>query len=328
MRIFILAVAVIVLVAVGGRGQTADGLYDGLNQEKIIFPGGNRDSDEEWYAIGNFSDEPDSTFSLLDLFYGMDCTDGGVYYDEVLDTIKGLLHKEFLAEWRNVEENICFNMSIGLYLDCEFSSLAAKRIMLEKVDSALTAGMYYDLPENERSSLKSQKIIIPDSIPQFLDLWEKNFNHWTDVNNGSSPSIDFKIPDSRGCVVCHRIYEDSRWVTYILETSVSYHGSNGCPSSADYVTIDKSNGHILSKNDILSDVCIQEIYRMLPIEYFKAAKAIGFTPSATSDGEALFRQSDGVALINEGLLIYFYPYTIGCGAEGQYNIICDLRDYL
>ena len=38
-------------------------------------------------------------------------------------------------------------------------------------------------------------------------------------------------------------------------------------------------------------------------------------------GEELIDQANGVAIINEGILFYFHPYTIGGGYEGQYNLI-------
>ena len=30
---------------------------------------------------------------------------------------------------------------------------------------------------------------------------------------------------------------------------------------------------------------------------------------------------NGRAMIREGLVIYYHPYEIGCGAEGQYNAV-------
>lgn len=33
------------------------------------------------------------------------------------------------------------------------------------------------------------------------------------------------------------------------------------------------------------------------------------------------KKQDGIALIKEGLVIFFHPYLIGCGYEGQYNVV-------
>lgn len=269
-----------------------------------------------------------STPSLLQLEYGRSKNSEGNYFDNNLDTINGLKHKEYSAVWKNFQDFTCFNMCIGLYIDTIFPSMTVKRIMLEKVDSVLTEGILYDMSENELISLKSQRIHIPDSLQSFLTLWEWNFDRCTKVYNSKATSINYnQILDSRGCVVCHRIYEDPRWATYILECSVNSHGSCGCGSSADYITIDKNTGHILSKADILSDSNIGQILEILPIEYRKVATAKRATPCSWWDnnGEGLFNQSNGVALVNEGILIYFVPYNIGCGAEGQYNIIIPIN---
>ncbi len=40
-----------------------------------------------------------------------------------------------------------------------------------------------------------------------------------------------------------------------------------------------------------------------------------------STGEALIERADGAAFVGGGILFYFHPYNIGCGAEGQYNIV-------
>lgn len=275
----------------------------------------------------DYSNRDSATHTLLDLFCGMEGEYyQGKYHDNELDTIKDLMCREYLSVWKNVEDTTCFNMSIGLYIDKKFPSLLAKRIMLEKIDSVLPKGMYGDLPEYESISLKSQNFHIPDSVFLFLDLWEFNFNRLTKEYNAKAPSITFnQVRDSRGCVVCRKLYEDSRWITYILESSISYHGSCGCPSSADYVTIDKVNGHILSKSDLYSDSCINKIYDQIRVKYVMAAKTKRVSPIPILDGETLMEKANGVALINEGLLIYFHPYNIGCGGEEQYNLILPIK---
>ena len=274
----------------------------------------------------NYANRDNTTHTMLDLFYGMNQDSSGNYYDSELDRIDSLLYKEYRSEWKNSEDTTSFIMSIGLYIDKEFPCDVAKRIMLAKVDSVLTEGMTYDLPENELISLKSQMLTIPDSVSLFLKLWNYNFNRCTKIYNMNSPAIEYHpILNSRGCVVCHRIYEDAKLVTYILESSVSYHGSSGCPSVADYITINKHTGHILSKDDILHESKLKTVYNQLPFVYEDNAKRKGFTPHTAYEGEGLLRRADGVALINEGLLVYYHPYNLGCGAEGQYNLIVPLN---
>ena len=85
------------------------------------------------------------------------------------------------------------------------------------------------------------------SVKGFLDGWEFLFNKVSRLNGYGPKYANFPmIIGSRGCAVCHKIYEDSIWVTYIIEMSVDYHSSCGCPSSADYYTINKQSGKILT----------------------------------------------------------------------------------
>ena len=40
-----------------------------------------------------------------------------------------------------------------------------------------------------------------------------------------------------------------------------------------------------------------------------------------TDPLELLKAMNGCALIREGLIIYYHPYEIGCGADGQFNAI-------
>lgn len=42
---------------------------------------------------------------------------------------------------------------------------------------------------------------------------------------------------------------------------------------------------------------------------------------ASEDPVKLLGDADGCALIREGLIIYYHPYHIGCGADGQFTAV-------
>ena len=106
-----------------------------------------------------------------------------------------------------------------------------------------------------------------------------------------------------------------------MESSVDYHGSNGCPSEADYLTYEISSGDPLSIQEVLALYPVSNLMQKLRDAYVAAAKERNFEPSDSMTGEKLLQEADGAAIINEGLLIYYKPYKIGCGAEGQYNLV-------
>jgi len=35
---------------------------------------------------------------------------------------------------------------------------------------------------------------------------------------------------------------------------------------------------------------------------------------------------DGIAIIPEGVIVYYHPYAIGSGAEGQYNALIPVNE--
>ena len=102
--------------------------------------------------------------------------------------------------------------------------------------------------------------------------------------------------------------------------SVDYHSSCGCPSSADYYTINKQSGEIFNLSKFLAQFKRSDITALIRREYENEAKAKGFTPSNFT-GSELLDKANGIAKINEGMILYFHPYNIGCGAEGQYNLV-------
>ena len=40
-------------------------------------------------------------------------------------------------------------------------------------------------------------------------------------------------------------------------------------------------------------------------------------------GQELIDCADGCAIVNEGVMLYYRPYSVGCGAAGEYNLILD-----
>jgi len=261
-------------------------------------------------------------YSFLDLFYGMKKDSVGRYFDTTLDTISDLTHNEYSSIWYKPSDSVRFEMSMGIYLDNDYPTDVVKKEMLNKLNKVIPDGFLYDIDDLQGALLKKGVSAI-QSINSFVDGWGKLFNRVTELNGYGSEFAHYPMTiGSRGCAVCHKIYEDSIWATYIIEMSVDYHSSCGCPSSADYYTINKDSGYILTIKDYIVRHNNTELMDLIQREYQVSAKAKGFEPSS---GEELIKKADGIALLNEGILIYFYPYNIGFGAEGQYNLIIPLN---
>lgn len=270
--------------------------------------------------------EPRQNSTLLDLFYGMERDSTGAYLDDVrLDTISGVIHKEFRSIWCHHADSIKFEMSMGLYIDESYPTVVVRNVLFEKLNAVIPDGFSYDIDESQDSLLK-RGVRTAQSASAFILDWEKLFNRVSDLNGYNSSFSHYPmIVGSRGCAVCHKIYEDSIWATYIVEMSVDYHSSCGCPSSADYYTINKITGKIFNLSDILSQHKFSAIERLILNEFDIETNANG-RPTCGLTGRELINRANGIAKLNEGILFYYHPYNIGCGAEGQYNLIIPIEE--
>lgn len=259
---------------------------------------------------------------LLDLSYGMEQNEAEEYTDSVLDIIPGLIYREYSDIWKMPDDTITFTMSLGIYLDKEYPSDTVRETVFRKLNEVIPSGFYDgDLNERQTKALQSG-VSSMKSADSYLNGWQKKYDKLTRLSGYGDEHADyFKIVDTRGCAVAHKVYEDSEWATYIIELSYSYHSSCGCPSWADYYTINKKTGKILTLSEFLEYCKRTDIESLLRNSYEHAATAIDFEPIEKLTGAKLLEEADGVALINDGALIYFHPYKIGCGGEGQYNLI-------
>lgn len=262
----------------------------------------------------------DAHTNFLGLFYGMEKNSDGEFVDPVLDIIPEITHKEFASIWYKPIDSVRFEMTLGIYLDNRYPSDAVRETVFKKLNSIIPDGFSYDIDNKQESILKSG-VETTQSVKSFLDGWGNLFNKVSRLNGYGPKYANYPmIVGSRGCAVSHKIYEDSIWATYIIEMSVDYHSSCGCPSSADYYTINKQSGEIFNLSKFLTQSNRSDITTLIRREYENEAKAKGFTPSNFT-GRELLDKANGIAKINEGMILYFHPYNIGGGAEGQYNLV-------
>ena len=253
----------------------------------------------------------------LGLFYGMtDWYDKKeAYQDSVFDNIPGIRHQEFYTDLSIPEDSVRYRNSLGIYIDEEYPTKAVRERVFAFMDSIICQGLSYDIEKDSLSHDLSQL----ETADDFLNIWKAFYD-----NTGNVESETLHLPEIRGtrvCVVSHKVATKNNYATYLMESSVDYHGSNGCPSEADYLTYEISSGKPLSIQEVLAIYPVSNLMQKLRDAYVNAAKERNFEPSDSMTGEKLLQEADGTAIINEGLLIYYKPYKIGCGAEGQYNLV-------
>lgn len=94
--------------------------------------------------------------------------------------------------------------------------------------------------------------------------------------------------------------------------------SCGDNSQTSFYTVNSANGKVLTLRDIIFQKDYPKLEMLLKkkLVFEKRQRQVSQLQNQT-----FLKDIDGIALIKEGLLIYFYPDNIGYGYEGQYNII-------
>lgn len=93
---------------------------------------------------------------------------------------------------------------------------------------------------------------------------------------------------------------ESRWFDYL---------SCGDNTRKSYYSVDRKTGKVLELEDLIEIADTTAFEKLI-------YKHLDHEPQAGHVG--LASVMDGCALIREGLIIYYYPYHLGCGADGQF----------
>jgi hypothetical protein len=211
-------------------------------------------------------------------------------------------------------------------VDKDFPSDKVFRQVELGIDTLLTQSFYYnDELEGLKKNLAQRKGYAPKNAQDIMNRAKKVFDQFTKKNNEFKPdSVSFDLLDARVCIVAHKIYDRGDWVSYIIEFSFDYNGSNGCPSWADYITVNKKTGKRLTSGDVDKKYGAAQVEKKLREAYEKGKKERNTALDVYDlTGEELIDCADGCAIVNEGVMFYYRPYGVGCGAEGMYNLILD-----
>ena len=102
--------------------------------------------------------------------------------------------------------------------------------------------------------------------------------------------------------------------------------SCGDNTRVSYVTVNSQTGKELTLVDIIDESDKRQLGCLL-LKYLINHDGKWLNKALTRDvvtidtGMKLLSEIDGCALLGDGLVLYFHPYKIGCGGEGQYNAV-------
>lgn len=276
--------------------------------------------------------------SWMELFMGMGQVqdeqdkDGYSYNYECrvpeLEGIDGILSQELEATWYREGDGKPdrYRCMLGLYVDEDFPSDQIFRQVELGIDTLLTQSFdYNDELEAMKKSLALRKGYNPKSSQDIMNRAKQIFNQFTKKSHELKSDVTGnEIPEARVCIVAHKIYDKGDWASYIIEFSFDYNGSCGCPSWADYITVNKKTGHRLTSGDLVEKYGLARVSDNLREAYVKAKGERNVELDVYNlTGQELIDGANGCAIVNEGVMFYYRPYSVGCGAEGMYNLILD-----
>ena len=288
--------------------------------------------------VMGYSSDKVTQGSWLDLFMGMgkeekENEDSFARFEccvPELEDEEGIARQELEAIWYDNDDDYpCrYRCTLGLYVDKDFPSQEAFKQIELGVDTLLTQSFYYNEELKDlKESFATRKGYAPRDAQDILDRAKQMFEQFTRQMQPSKPESAYNNPpESRVCIIAHKIYDQGDWASYIIEFSFDYNGSNGCPSWADYITVNKKTGQRLTTDDVVKKYGAEQVSKTLREAFLKAKGERNADLEVQNySGEELIDAADGCAIVNEGLMFYYRPYNIGCGAEAEYNLVLNLK---
>lgn len=151
----------------------------------------------------------------------------------------------------------------------------------------------------------------------YLKNWKKHYDNYLNHQLICEHAGSTKSPTEQYGLFILDVWKHNDYYTMCVHSWYDM-ASCGDNSQTSFYTISSIDGKLLTLRDLVSEKDYPKLEMLLKkkLAWKKRQRNI-------SQLQSLFflKHIDGIALIKEGLLIYFYPDNIGYGYEGQYNII-------
>lgn len=175
------------------------------------------------------------------------------------------------------------------------------------------------ISEDDSKRIKKQKSQSANSICEYyIQELGKTFKSWPCNGYGDSDSINEQngllIVDCWKSGPLYTFYEGT-WYDMM---------SSGDTTQKSYRTIDSRTGKELTLSDFVDPANYSRLSRLLMPRLANEKNQLlinQYSSTYTIDDKNLVSLADGYALIREGLIIYYHPYTLGTGADGAYQAI-------
>lgn len=141
------------------------------------------------------------------------------------------------------------------------------------------------------------------------------------------PEVHGQMNEQNGLLITD-IFQTDSFCTFFKSTWYDMM-SCGCPYVYDWYSVDKKTGKTLKLSDIVSTKDYPELYAMVLKhlhnweDYYTAIRSLDDNSEVP---DFLVDSMSGCALLQEGLIVYYDPYEIGVGAEGEFYAVIPYKE--
>lgn len=172
-------------------------------------------------------------------------------------------------------------------------------------------------------SLKSGKSI----CDYYINMLGKHYKEYTDVCEHSDKEKNW-CQDGR---LIAEVWKKGQIHTFIVSDWSLFNDQCGDHTAVSYISVNSSTGKEIKCKDLIRRSDEKKMGDLL-LKYVRnqeegwievgAEELIGVYDGKTdSTGIKLFNEMSGCGLLKEGLIIYYHPYTIGYGGNGEFFAI-------
>ena len=140
----------------------------------------------------------------------------------------------------------------------------------------------------------------------YVDLYKKNISGRPCDNDKECHNT----PNEQNVLLITDILQTRSFCTFFVHTNFDFL-SCGCNYRYDFQTIDKNTGKELGINDFVESYD-STAFKAFVAEYYDGI----YGKDRLIPGNMRETPFTGCALTKEGLMVYYAPYTVGCGADG------------
>lgn len=144
------------------------------------------------------------------------------------------------------------------------------------------------------------------------------YDDWKCVNK----EYDHDLPNEQAGLLLYDYWNSGNLYTFYR---IDWYDALSCGNNSreSFWTVDTTTGKTLKLADLVRPDKFDDLSALMMPRLIngKGEYLVNLYDFYTLESKDVLERANGCALIKEGLVIYFYPYNLGCGADGQFEVV-------